>query len=383
MEIILQIAIVLLIGKFLGEIFIRVNLPETTAFIVTGILVGPIFGVAHMDVIRILGTISVLLLLFFAGLQGSFQGLKRPYFPFYIFAMVFSFGLGLIGTTLFGHGSLAGIVVGATLVTASISISLATLLESGQLRTRVGDILSSFTIISNIVGVAMIAFASSLAGHSSGGSLWFNLLLILGKIVLLSALFVALFYILPRITQYGDHLKTSHAQFTLLLVSLFFIAALVERLGFSMVLGAFVAGLVLGQARHVVSEDFLDNIRLLLGGFFLMFFFVMVGMQLKITPALLQGGSLLFMGVLLVGKFLSGYIGGIITHLFQRESLTLGSAMIPISINMGLAIMTIGKEAQLVNEELFSFFVAFTIITSVITPFLMSIPLRKPLPVNT
>lgn len=141
MEIIFQIAIVLLIGKVIGEIFARISLPETTAFVLAGILVGPVFGLAHMDVMRTLGIISALLLLFFAGIQGSFKGLHRKYTAFYIFNIFFPFIAGFGSVLVFGYSALAGIAVGATLVTVSISIALGTLVEREQMKTRVGDIL--------------------------------------------------------------------------------------------------------------------------------------------------------------------------------------------------------------------------------------------------
>lgn len=209
-----------------------------------------------------------------------------------------------------------------------------------------------------------------------------NLLGVIGKTAIIAGLFVLMFYLLPHVSQYSGYLRTPYSQFTLILIWLFLVASLVEYLGFSMVLGGFVAGLVLGQTPHVISEDFVKNVRLLLGGFFIMFFFVMIGMQFSVTPQLLSSTSLIFIGILLVIKYLSGHIGGLMVRLTQRESATLGTALFPISINVGLAIMIIAKEANLIGDDLFALFVMFTILTSVMSPFLMSIPLRKSLPIS-
>lgn len=377
MELLLALATVLLVGKFFAEIFVRLRLPETVAYILSGALLGPGLGLVEQAQVQDFATVGLVLLLFFGGLKGSFQGLRVRYIPFYLFNILLSLSFGWLFALLFGFSSLVGLVIGSTIVTMSISTSLVLFIENDQMDTRVGRMLSSLAVINNLVGVLGVAV---LAGFlSAEGSVLANVALIGGKILLFGGVFVLIGWLVPKLLTQRDHLESSAASFTLTIIFAFVIAVLAKQLGFSSVLGAFIGGLVLGQIPHSVSEQFMDHLKLILAGFFGIFYFSMLGMGLDFG-ALAGGWPFLMLAFLFLAKFFPGFFASRFIGFSWHEAKGLGFALLSISINIGIAILLIGKDIGLVSDELYSIFLMYSVLAVLVTPVLLSSVLRKRLP---
>ena len=180
MNILMDIAVILLATKLLGMLTRKLGLPQVVGMILAGLLIGPaIFsklnlggfqGLIHpteaeMDVLQSFSQVGVVFILFSSGLETDFGELKKSGLAATAIAcagVIVPIALGTIGALCFmgGFGAAAdsdkllnALFVGCILAATSVGITVETLRELGKLSTRVGTTVLSAAIIDDVIGI--------------------------------------------------------------------------------------------------------------------------------------------------------------------------------------------------------------------------------------
>ena len=299
-----QVAIFLAAAVIVVPLAKRAGLGSVLGYMLAGVIVGPwALDLVH-DEQEILhfAEFGVVLLLFVIGLELQ---------PRRLWAMrraVFGLGGGQVALTAAALACLAmafglpletAMVAGLALSLSSTAFGLQTLAERNELATRHGRLSFSILLFQDIAVIPMLALLPLLApasGGAEGGMVWLGVAKAVGMIALV--VFggrYLLRYVLRLVAQFGTH-EVFTATTLLTVVG---VALLMELVGLSMALGAFLAGMLLAESeyRHELEADIEPFKGLLLG-----LFFMAVGMTVNIglvieTPLTVLG---LALGLMLV-----------------------------------------------------------------------------------
>jgi Kef-type K+ transport system membrane component KefB len=378
LQLAILLAIILLAAKLAGYIAIRLGQPSVLGELLMGILLGPsLLNLLHLpafneetmkEILRLLGEIGVVFLLFVAGLElhldelsrnmrtSALAGILGVLFPFF-----FGMGTGLIFSFTLEESIFLGIILGAS----SVSISAQTLMELKQLKSRVGLSLLGAAVFDDILVILML---SLFFAFSSDSTSVIGLLLVFGRMLVFFALsFLFGLWALPYIIRKVRNLPVSQNILTLAIVVLLFYAISAELIGgMAAITGAFLAGLMF--ARSPEKEVLEPRIHALAYGFFVPIFFVNIGLTVNIFALkdnLLLGVVVIIAAIL--GKFFGAGLGGRWAGLSGRESMQLGIGMMPRA-EVSLIAGSIGFSAGLVNAAESSAIIGMVIICTLITP---------------
>ncbi len=294
-----EIALLLAAAAGIGALAVRLRQPLILAYIVVGILAGPVglgWVTAH-DPLDLLAQVGVAVLLFTVGLKLDLHLVRR------LGAVALATGLGqLFFTILFGYllglalgmDHLKAIYVAVALTFSSTIIIVKLLSDKKELDSLHGRIAVGFLIVQDIAVVIAMMTMSSLNMAEAGG-----VVATLGTIALKLAiaglmLAVAMRYVLPRLLD-----LVARSQELLLLFAIGWgvaLATLGEAMGFSKEVGAFLAGFSLATSpyREAMSNR-LSPVR----DFLLLFFFLDLGAKLEFQA---------FEGQILSAMVLSGFV---------------------------------------------------------------------------
>ena len=355
-------------------IFRRFGLGATLGYLVAGALVGPqVLGLVG-DAEGKLGIaeLGITLLLFVVGLSlnpSRLWAMRRDIFAIGGLQVV-TCGLAMTGVAAWGAGFhwAAALALGLPLALSSTAQVLPMLQSSGRLRTPFGErafailLFQDLSIIPLITIIAAMGHDPAAAGGPSG---WMQALLSLGAVA--GLIFAGRFLLRPMfrlIAGLGEQeMFVVAGLFTVLAA-----AAIMEALGLSSALGAFVAGVMLADSpyRHEIEADVEPFRSILLG-----LFFVSVGMMLDLN-AIAENPVFVVAMALAVIAVKAALIFGI-ARLFGmawRGALGLG-LLLSQGGEFGFVLFAQASRGGLIDAEAASLFGAVVTLSMATTPFLM------------
>src|SRR5512134_710501 len=277
-----QALVYLAAGSIAVPLFKRLGLGSVLGFLAAGMAIGP-WGlqlVSEPEAIRGFAEIGVVLLLFLVGLELNPRRLWQMRRP------IFGMGTAQVAGTLaavtaigwaLGLPPKVALVAGMGYAMSSTAIALATLQEKRLLGTPGGQASFSVLLFQDLAVIPLVLLLGLLAPEASRGSLdWLAALRAVALIALMIAAGRFLLRPLLRVIA-GAGQRDVFVGFALLLVLV--VAALMEFVGLSMALGAFLAGVLLADSeyRHELELDIEPFKGLLLG-----LFFIAVGMSVDL-----------------------------------------------------------------------------------------------------
>ncbi|MBL8658332.1 MAG: cation:proton antiporter [Rhodospirillales bacterium] len=262
----------------------RLGLGSVLGYLVAGAVIGPAgLGIVfNVNDILHFAEFGVVLLLFIIGLelQPRRLWLLRKAILGMGAAQVLITGAALAGAAMaMGVALRAAVVIGLTLALSSTAFALQNLAEKNQLTTRHGRVAFSILLFQDLAAIPLIAFVPLVGPRGPGPMGEDDLLkagLTLGVLILLCVVGRYLLRYALRIVALAAIRELFTAMALLVVVA---IALLMQSLGLSMALGAFLAGLLLADSeyRHALEADIEPFKGLLLG-----LFFISVGMSLNL-----------------------------------------------------------------------------------------------------
>ncbi|MBB1268168.1 monovalent cation:proton antiporter-2 (CPA2) family protein [Shewanella sp. SR44-3] len=280
-SIFIQILSMLVIAIVAIAMLRRIGLPPILAYLLTGVLSGPSgfhwFTQLQMQSVAELG---VVLLMFTLGLEFSVPRLwamRRTVFGLGSAQMIVTAVLAGATALLLGQNGVSALVIGAAIALSSTAIVLKLLNEQGWLRRRHGELSVSVLLFQDLAVVPLLIVLPLLSNDGapigSADIAWGLLKGILAFIGLMS--FGK--WVLPRIFDEVARSRSNELFVLSTLVVALVTGAFTQWLGLSMALGAFIAGMLLGESqyRRQLEADIRPFRDLLMG-----LFFISIGMLL-------------------------------------------------------------------------------------------------------
>ena len=281
----LNIVILMFISVCAVALFKRIHLPPILAYLFAGVLAGPqlLSVFAHPEEMHLLAEVGIVFLLFSLGLEFSLPKLLA------MRSLVFGVGLGqMVFTTavftcvplFLGIPMSASIIIGGTLALSSTAIVIKQATEMGILNNRRTQLAVSILLFQDL---AVVPFLIAIPLLAQTGEV--SIALALGE-ALLKGVFVIAFlmsvgkWLLPWVFREVAKTRTDELfVLTTILIALL-AGGLTYYFGLSMALGAFLAGMMLGESqyKYQLEADIRPFRDILMG-----LFFVTVGMQLELT----------------------------------------------------------------------------------------------------
>jgi len=414
--ILLLVALALIFARILGHIFDKFKQPPVIGEILAGVILGGIvillfseqnfflFGqklpfpnLNHFESegFLLLSEIGLLLLLFISGLETRASHLKKTGKASIFVAIggvVVPLTLGILAGVYFGLPTLGCIALGLILTATSVGITVRTLMDLHVLNTDSGATILGGAFLDDIIGIVLLAFvmgAETLTLDTIPSLAWIGV-----KIIIFFLIFLIIgLKVIDRILDLGEKIHLPKAFLSISLSILLIYSFFADKAGLSGIIGAFVAGLLIGHT--VKSRKISKDVKAVGYGFFIPIFFVGIGAGLWSDtsidlPFLTKIGLFAFVVITIgiVGKIIGCGFGAKLAGMSNRQSLQVGVGMIP---RMELALVI---SAAAISRGLFSIennleltdeiehmiritTILLIIITTLIAPFLIKAAFKK------
>ncbi|MEO2063081.1 MAG: cation:proton antiporter [Christiangramia sp.] len=353
--------------------FQRLKLPAILGFLLAGIIAGPYaFNlISSNHEVELLSEIGIIFLLFVIGIELSLKGLAS------IKKIIFLGGGIQVGGTILITAALSiliglpwqsAVFLGFLFSLSSTAIVLKLLQEKGEITAPHGRIGLGILIFQDIIVVPMMLFTPLLAGEtpnilSTVAIMAIKILLVLVVVYILAR------YIVPKLL--GWVVKTRNQELFILTVVVlcFGVAWLTSTVGLSLALGAFFAGLIISESDY--SHQATANV-LPFREIFISFFFISVGTLLNLDFFF---SNILNIALLVVVVVLMKMIILAVTVLIlkypPRTMLLVLFSLFQVG-EFSLLLSGVGKDSGIIPENIYQYFLAISIISMGLTPFLIA-----------
>lgn len=264
--------------------FKRINLPPILAYLFAGIIVGPsvlsLFD--HPEQMHVLAEIGIAFLLFTLGLEFSLpklQAMRHLVFGLGMSQMVITTLLASGVAYLFGFSTSAALVIGGIIGLSSTAIVIKQTTEMGTLNTPRSQLAVSILLFQDLAVVPFLIFIPLINNPAESSFTMLMLIALLKGIVVITTLLLIGKWVLPKLFREIANTRTDEL-FVLTTITVVLMASgLTYAMGLSLALGAFIAGMMLGESqyKYQLESDIRPFQDILMG-----LFFVTVGMQLDL-----------------------------------------------------------------------------------------------------
>jgi Kef-type K+ transport system membrane component KefB len=335
----------------------RLRVPAVVLEIVAGIAVGPSgLGWVHPDLpVQIVALLGLAFLLFLAGLEIDLHQLRGRALRVALLGFLVTLAVGLLAGAGFG---LAGwvqspLLVAVTLSATSLGLVVPVLKDAKAADGVVGQTIIAASSIADFAAVVLVSLLFSTSGGTTGGRL--VLLVMFVILVGVTALTVSFAARSRRLGATLTRLQDTTAEIRIRAAVVLLIAfvALAEAFGLESILGAFLAGAVVGLLdRDTTSHPrFRSKLDAIGYGFLIPVFFVTSGLRLDLTGLLAQPAALARVPLFLVALLLARGLPAVMyRRLFDRRSLAAAALLQATSLPFIVTATQIGVAAGLMSE---------------------------------
>ena len=264
---------------------------------------------------------------------------------------------------------IASLFLGTALSISSVKIVAVVVREMNFMRRNVGQIIISTAIIDDTIGWIIIAVIFSLASHGTL-DIYSVAQAVLGTLAFLAVSFTIGRRVVFRLIRWAnDSLVSSSPVISVILLLMGGMALITHLIGVHTVLGAFVAGVLVGES-PILTRQIDERLRGLITSLFMPVFFGLAGLTADLT--VLRDPNLLWLTAALVliasvGKFGGAFVGGSLGGLNRYECFALASGMNARG-STEVIIATIGLSMGVLSQNLFSMIVTMAILTTIVMP---------------
>jgi Kef-type K+ transport system membrane component KefB/Trk K+ transport system NAD-binding subunit len=364
--ILLDLSIIIIIAATIGIIAKFLKQPAILAYIIGGIIVGP-FGlklIQNIEFIKTIGELGIALLLFVVGLELSADRLKKVGVSAGIIGLAEVGSVTLLGFLLakfFGFTQMESIYIGLILAFSSTLVVIKMLSDKKELDTLHGRIMLGVLLVQDVI----VIIAMTMLLNTNVSAIDFAELVFLG-VAILAAAGIGAKYILPLFFS-----KIAESQELLFLFALawcFMFAGAASLLGFSIVIGAFIAGVAL--ANFPYNIEIIGRVKPI-RDFFVTIFFVAIGIQIVpfLDRSLFVPLLVFTLAVLLLKPFLIALIVSLQGYA-RRTAFLSGFGLAQVS-EFSIILAMQGVLLGHISETILSMAIIITAITMLLTTYLI------------
>lgn len=363
-----DIGIILLAANIGGIISKKLKQPVVLGQILVGLILG--MGILEKtETVSQLAEIGVVFLMFIAGLETDVNELKASGRSSSLIALggvLIPFILVFAGMYIVTSNFLASLFMGVIATATSVSISVQTLREIDQMRSRQGIGILGAAIIDDVVGIILLTLIIGVVRPGENN----NVFLVIGKIGIFFIMTFIIGYLLIRImSKISTKINIDDKIVSFAIVFCFILAFLSEELGVAAITGAYFSGVVFSMTscRHKLSHE----VHRISSIIFTPIFFVAIGLGVDLRAAI----SALGIGIILVvlgalGKIIGCGFGAKISGFGNKEALQIGFGMVPRA-EVAIIIANLGLAINVINEKQLASVIMMVLITTLITPSLL------------
>lgn len=406
MKLVFEIGIIIFAAKYGGMLFEKLRFPSVLGELTVGIIIGPyllgavalpgfpegLFPINTLTAIPVspelygIATIASIILLFGAGLETDFN----MFLKFSLVGTILGIGGVVVSFVVADVTAMyfldvqfmnpKALFIGVMSTATSVGITARILSERRKMDSPEGVSIMAGAVIDDILGIIILAIiiGITVASRTTGSTTvdWTSIGFIALKAISVWLVFTLLGLIFAhRISKF---LKVFRGVSTFSVLSLglaFVLAAVFEKAGLAMIVGAYVMGLSLSRTdlSHVI-HDKLNTIRL----FFVPIFFTVMGML--VDPTSFASKEVITFGlVYTLGAILAKIIGCGIPARFLKfnwvGSMRIGLGMVPRG-EVALIIAGVGLTNNILNKQEFGVAIMMTLLTTVVAPPILNIFLK-------
>lgn len=391
-----QIAVLLLTARGLGEIAQRLNQPSVVGEILAGILLGPsllssLFPALGSWIVpqtqvqgyllEVVSLLGVMFLLLITGLETDLALIRRQArtaagasLGGIVFPFITGFLLGwYLPDTLLARPDqriIFALFLATAMSISAIPVIAKVLIDMKLMRRDIGQTILAAGMTDDAIGWILL---SIVVGLAAGEQVSFQSVLWAIAKVVVFMLFSFTFgrWLVKRSLDFvQDEVRSRDRLLTLVVVLTFLWGSITQALNLEAVLGAFFMGILFGQMPRLPGEVVhkLESITL---GIFAPIFFAVAGLKVHVlnlfTPQLIAIALIVIL-VATFGKFLGAYVG--VRFIGRRDlwtALSLGAGMNARGA-MEIIVATIGLQLGILSQEMFSIIVVMAMVTSLMAP---------------
>jgi Kef-type K+ transport system membrane component KefB len=367
-QLLLVLAAVLITTRGLSVLAVRLGQPAILGELLGGVILGTsVLGVLDPGnlAIQILAQLGLLILLFEIGLETDLRALTRVGGTaafIAIIGVILPFVFGYVALTAMGVSRLAAIVCAAALTATSIGVSTRVLADLGFLQTEEGRVVLGTAVLDDIIGLVLLSVIGSFAAGTAITAVGVARTSVVAFGFVAIAIAVGSF-VVPPLFRAVHRLRSPTTIAVVGLSFAFLLAALAGMLGSAIIVGGFVAGVLLNRI------DQCDEVRrsaAAMGSLLIPIFFASVGASVDIR-ALAEPRTLLITVVLLVagavGKILAAYV----PWWFKGNKALIGMAILPRG-EVELIVAQTGLAIGALDASLFGAITLMVLLTTLISP---------------
>ncbi|MDA8218782.1 MAG: cation:proton antiporter [Dehalococcoidales bacterium] len=392
----LQLSVILIAAKIGGEIFERwLKQPSVLGELLAGVAIGP-FALGGLDVPMIgamfghvvaepgeaavipvstelwaVAQIGAVILLFYAGLETDFRLFFRYSGPAFVVGMggvILPFLFGDLATVFFGLADHfldpEALFIGTIMTATSVGITARVLGDIHKLDTAEGVTILAAAVIDDVLGIIVLAVVASL-GASGQVSLG-ELALIGGKAMgFWIGLMLVGIALSGWISRFLSSFRSDGAAVALALALAFLAAAVAERFGLAMIIGAYTMGLALS------NTDIAESLREPMDSVFhalVPIFFVVMGMLVNFPamgPVIVFGFALSVLAI--IGKVFGCGLPALAVGFNALGATRIGLGMMPRG-EVALIVAGVGLSSGVIQQDIFGVAIMMTFVTTVLAP---------------
>ena len=368
----LEFTVVICFAALISLIFRFLKQPAILAYILTGIVIGPLglFHLTNVEFFSALAEVGITLLLFMIGLEIRISDLSSVGKMTLIVGpaqITFSFIIAYIISLLFGFPFLGALYIALAVTFSSTIIIVKLFSDKRELHALYAKMSLGILLIQDFLAIMFLIFLSGFSLKTGTPTPLNQFGFVLLKAVGLFGIIIFLSQkIFPKITEF-----LAKSQETLFLASIawvFGLAALVSSpyIGFSVEIGGFLAGLAL--ANSIANYQIIARVKIL-RDFFIVIFFVLLGVQMKFTNVgnILIPALVLSFFALVIKPFITMLVMGDLGYR-KRTSFLTGLSLGQIS-EFSLIMIFLGYKLGHVSDEIVSLITFVGIITFVLSTY--------------
>ena len=391
----LQLVVLLLTARGLGEGMRVLDVPPVVGELLAGVLLGPsVLGVlfpalqqalfpvnqTQSDVLGAEAWIGVLFLMIVTGLETDLNLILRKGKTALIVSLggiivpfLSGFGLGMILPEDFLMNPSQRLIFSLFMATAmsisAVPVIAKVLMDLQLIRRDIGQLILAAGMTDDTIGWILLAVVSGLVTQGTFNALGMLRAILSALLFITFALTVGQVLVNQIFRWVDDHISGPSASLSTLIVLALGAAAITHALGIEAVLGAFVTGILVTQSRHF-HRGAGHALEIITVSFLAPIFFASAGLKVNLAQLLHPRIFLVGLGVLTIacgGKFIGAYLGARLGALSHWEGLAMGSGMNARGA-MEIIVATIGLSLGVLNPPMYSIIVMVAIVTSLMAP---------------
>lgn len=379
----LGISILLILAKGLGELMEKLGQPALLGEILAGIIMGPqllgphLFAVPvhQVEVMNFCFELGAIFLLFSAGygevrLDRLFQARRNALIVTFTevpLAFLFGFVVGYI----FDYSLMGMLFIGLAFSLTSIGVTVRTLIDLDRLQKDYGMNILGTAVLDDIIGLLILAVLVFMKSNQGDFSLVAMAPIGLKVLLFFATLYFFYRYGLRAMERIAERLNVPEGRLTVALCFVFLCSYLAWLAQLDFILGAFGAGLILGQSSSFKTRDMEYKLHGIANGMFVPIFFAVLGTMVDFE--VFKAGGLFALVIVLTaitGKLVGGFTGGCLAGYRWEKALVIGVGIIPRT-GVELAVATIALKAGIIDQRMFTAAVTMVASTVIITPILL------------